>query len=281
MLRFDELLRIRGLDPRASKVKLVRHIDNTGLVERCLVAGIIEEYQRYQPKFFSSWEYMAAFIGDVGSKARLLGVYRIAATRPMRAVPQVLADAGWTDVDVTKLVVLDLERLPEFEDLARRVVIDWGKAAVAWHQNSSDKEVIQILPAGYVRPFSGYLDFILTYDDLCDIFKRPDANVEWKTMLQGVAGVYLIVDSKTGKQYVGSAYGNAGIWGRWEQYAKSGHGHNQQLMELLAKSPNHARNFRFSILRTLSKTLTSKEVIAKEALYKKKLGTRAFGLNSN
>jgi len=75
--------------------------------------------------------------------------------------------------------------------------------------------------------------------------------------------------------------GGAGIWGRWEQYAKTGHGHNQQLVDLLAKHAGHAKHFRFSILRTLSKTLTRKEVIGMEALYKKKLGTRAFGLNSN
>lgn len=281
MLGFDELLRLRGIDPNRSKIKLVRHSDSDGVVDRVVEAGLLEEYQRYQPRFFAEWEYLAAFIGDAGGKARLFGVYRIANSRPMIDAPPALTACGWVDYDMAKQVVLDLEPVTEFEDLAGRVVIDWGKGALAWHQNSAAKEVVQILPSGYVRPFTGYLDFILTYDELCDIITRPDANSEWRTMLRGVAGVYLIVDSRTGMQYVGSAYGKQGIWGRWEQYAKTGHGHNAKLVALHTEEIGCARHFRFSILRTLAKTLTSKEVIAQEALFKKKLGSRAFGLNSN
>lgn len=43
----------------------------------------------------------------------------------------------------------------------------------------------------------------------------------------------------------------------------------------------YTENFNFTILRTLSKTLTQAEIIDYERLYKSKLGTRAFGLNSN
>jgi hypothetical protein len=40
-------------------------------------------------------------------------------------------------------------------------------------------------------------------------------------------------------------------------------------------------NFSFTVLRTLSRSATREEVLACEALYKKKLGSRAHGLNAN
>ena len=73
----------------------------------------------------------------------------------------------------------------------------------------------------------------------------------------------------------------APILGRWKAYAKTGHGDNKKLMDLVGLNPNHARNFSFTILRTLDRTLTPKEVFAYESLYKNKLGSRADGLNSN
>lgn len=69
--------------------------------------------------------------------------------------------------------------------------------------------------------------------------------------------------------------------GRWAVYARVPHGGNKLLKELLAEDDGHARNFQYTILRTLPSVLTIAEVVRFEALYKKKLGTRAFGLNSN
>jgi len=82
-------------------------------------------------------------------------------------------------------------------------------------------------------------------------------------------------------QYVGSAYGEEGILGRWKHYAKTAHGDNQELKRILAADPEAANRFRFTILRTLPRTLTMNEVIEHEGRYKKKLGSRAFGLNVN
>ena len=72
-----------------------------------------------------------------------------------------------------------------------------------------------------------------------------------------------------------------GLIGRWRNYIDSKHGDNKRLKELLAKDPQRYAAFSFSILRTLSRSLTSKEVIAIEGKYKAQLGTRAFGLNAN
>lgn len=84
---------------------------------------------------------------------------------------------------------------------------------------------------------------------------------------------------KTGDLYVGSAYGAIGVWGRWQQYAQTGHGGNKRLIELLARDSDYPDQFRFSLLQVLPKTLTRDEVIQREGMYKQKLGTRATGLN--
>lgn len=137
------------------------------------------------------------------------------------------------------------------------------------------------MPEGYVKQFPGYLDFILTYSELAKLIGNPEANREWRNRLSSVAGVYLIIDTTTGEQYVGSASGKQGIWGRWETYVKTKHGGNKQLREVLGNDANNIERFQFTVLRTLPKTLTKREVIEIENLYKKKLNTRAFGLNSN
>jgi hypothetical protein len=107
------------------------------------------------------------------------------------------------------------------------------------------------------------------------------AHREWHRALASVSGIYLILDTVTGLQYVGSAYGTEGILGRWQAYAQSGHGGNLQLRELIAKNPSCVHAWQYSILTTLSQSVTRDEVIQLESLYKQKLGSRAHGLNSN
>lgn len=130
-----------------------------------------------------------------------------------------------------------------------------------------------------MKEFAGFNDINLTFDELDKIIKNPDANRVWHSMLSSVAGVYLIVDRVTGNQYVGSAYGKEGLLGRWISYINTKHGGNKELTKLLEGNSLRYKNFTFSVLRTLPKTLTLNEVIQYEQKFKEKLGTRAFGLN--
>ena len=113
------------------------------------------------------------------------------------------------------------------------------------------------------------------FTDLKKLIQFPDTNLTWVKALSSVNGVYLIKDQKSGKLYIGSAYGDKGIYGRWSAYAKNGHGGNQELMGL---DPD---NFKFSILEIVPATTTAQGVIDCENLWKEKLGTRLFGLNKN
>lgn len=104
----------------------------------------------------------------------------------------------------------------------------------------------------------------------------------WKSALSNIKGVYLIVDTLTGKQYVGSAYGDECIWQRWSIYAKDGHGGNVELRELLKlNGEEYKYNFKYSILEVCNMNLGNEYIIARETHWKEVLLTRRFGLNKN
>jgi hypothetical protein len=119
------------------------------------------------------------------------------------------------------------------------------------------------------------------YRELTELAATAKAHRDWVSSLSAVSGVYLILAQPSGHQYVGSAYGLDGIWGRWIQYATNGHGGNTKLRALLKSDSAYPDAFRFSILQVLPKTTAAAEVIRWESLYKAKLGSRATGLNLN
>src|SRR5439155_19512274 len=154
--------------------------------------------------------------------------------------------------------------------------------ALAWCQKLSNKPVLEITaPGRQLPPFRDYLEFDLTFDQLVALYRHEEAHREWRSRLSAVAGVYLILAQTTGKLYVGSATGAEGIWGRWREYAKTGHGGNKALKALIAADPAYPKAFQFSVLQILPKSMTREDVIEREARLKAKLGSLAHGLNIN
>ncbi len=83
--------------------------------------------------------------------------------------------------------------------------------------------VCEILRESYSGEFfCGYENISQDFFMLEVIFKNERTN--WKSALENIKGVYVITDKKTGKKYIGSAYGDTGIWSRWASYMKTGHG---------------------------------------------------------
>jgi hypothetical protein len=240
----------------------------------------IELYQSVQGKnIFSNCQQIVSFIGDGGSRSKFIGIFKV--LEESQVFSHKWPD-GYLYPEMTPgKFQYKLERVEVFEELVGRLIVDWGPSTRSWHQWLKPKEIIEILPKGFVRYFPGYLDFILDFQEMCKVIESPEANREWHQKLGSIAGIYLITDSNTGMQYVGSAFGSEGILGRWKTYAQTGHGNNDQLIKLLEINQNYCRNFRFTILRTLPKSLTNREIIEVESLYKEKLGTKTFGLNSN
>ena len=109
---------------------------------------------------------------------------------------------------------------------------------------------------------------------------RPD----WKAALASVKGIYLISDIKTGKRYIGSAYGDQGIWSRWCGYVTTGHGGNVELRALVSDpSLEYCRkSFRFALLEYRPTPTSDETILAREGFWKRILLTRGeHGLNRN
>jgi hypothetical protein len=267
MITIQELLFNRGLDKNA-KIKLVRHKDARQDLYTLYryKKPLFLDYQRSQSKnIFNGVDFIVSFIGEDAKFARFIGVYKILSEKKSED------GLNW----------YEMKEVEGFEDLKERVIINWGTATLSWHQWIDNiKPVTEILPGLHYQQFTDYFDFILDFKELQEIITNQYS--DWKKVLSITKGIYLINDSKTGKLYVGSAYGDDGIWGRWVNYVfTNGHGNNKMLIALLKDDPNYGFNFRFSILMLLPRTITPDEAIKKERLFKNKLGTNAFGLNSN
>ncbi len=174
-LGIQDLLTLRGFDFKG-RTKLVRHLDSRYDVHDLLRRDWLEAYQNYQKKpVFDGVDHVISFVGLGGNRARLLGVYRVLERRPGKDVelPPHCPHVEWK----SNPYHYELQRQPGFEDLEHRVVIEWGKAALAWHQWFSDRRVLEILPEGQLRQlFRDYLEFTLTYSELSHLYTHEEAN---------------------------------------------------------------------------------------------------------
>ena len=123
--------------------------------------------------------------------------------------------------------------------------------------------------------FPGYDKVKLSWGELRRVIEKEG----WKTALQNQKGVYLITDVSNGKMYVGSAYGDYMILGRWHSYLRSGHGENVELKKIPFEYIQ--KNFEYSILDIFKSTIDDKTVISREIWWKNVLKTREFGYNLN
>jgi hypothetical protein len=130
-------------------------------------------------------------------------------------------------------------------------------------------------------PFPGHDRIDHALGDLQTIIKqnRPD----WRIPLENMKGVYVIHDQLTGAPYVGSAYGDTGVWQRWSYYAATLHGDNIGLKaHLAAVGEDYFRhNMRFALLEFWSMRTPDQHVIDRETYWKKVLLSRSLGHNQN
>lgn len=173
------------------------------------------------------------------------------------------------------LRTFDLEISGYLEDLRNRLVIGW-RSPRSWWMNGTTAgsyPVIEIVDAKPV-PFPGFDRIALSYVELQSVL-REHRYVSWRTALASVMGVYLITDTRDGRQYVGKADGLENIHQRWGVYASNGHGGNVELRNL------DPTTFRFSLLRVFDPATPTREIDAAESHFKHTLDTRQHGLNRN
>jgi len=271
-----------------SRIKLVRHSNEVkpdSFIYKKYNGSVYKLY-RTDYALFKEWQseqsdskmknvdYLVVFLAEEGCECRFIGVYRNYG--PKRATGNGVSEYA-------------IEEVEGFEGLKDKVVIDWGKGTLSWMQNwqstKNVRRIDQVNTGDDIPYFIRYEDVILSFSQLQKVVEDK----EWKSKLESLNCVYMILDKETGKQYVGVTYKDMkpgiknGILGRWTEYAETGHGNNKLLVALLAeKGISYAdQNFQWTILETLPLNVTPKVAIDRESLYKKKFGTREHGYNEN
>ncbi len=278
MITLHQLLETYGFNPK--RVKLVRHGNKE--------IPVLETYQNNREKFeayqsfqrlgkFGKASHIAVFAPARGTTALFLGVWDIKdvidCTDYSKKMHSTIDRHNFSESWHTDSAWYKLVRNTTTDELSERLVIDWGKSTVSWVQNK-DKEILEIRSKNSIGEFISYNQIRLSFYDLKKLVSQSSSNFSWVSALSSVNGIYLIRDKARGNLYVGSAYGEDGIFGRWSDYSRSGHGGNNNLKGL------NPSDFEFSILEIVPLTLSNNEVIQREMLWQEKLGTRNFsGLN--
>ena len=281
ILHFSDILEKAGLDP--AKVKLIRHSLGDKDFSKCYYSEpqMVWEYTRIQkPGFSKGYDYWCVFVSGERTTARLFACYKV--NGAVSATPD-LKPAGFPLEGrfEGKYDYFDLEPVDNLKEYEHRLVIEWGGAALSWHQKGTTEKDVLAIDSPVKKPFIGYDKVVLTYSELNEVVENEEYFELWQAALSAVNAVYLIVDTKSGQQYVGSAYGKDGLLGRWRIYVDSLHGHNKLMKEVICAHPDQYKFFQFSILQILPKTLTDDEVIHTESLWKEKLQSIRFGMNDN
>jgi len=293
-MRFNDLLQAQEIDPAA--VLVLRHRPHEPTLRKVLPwfaaekPEVFNAYQQTQgPKLEKVMQsmagsgYVASFLGQTSGFALFIGLYAIRGSRELTfdqywKIPAYLelnthGLQGWRERRDGTQWWFDLALTPFYEQWRGKLIVTWPPPERSWwrraHRNTIP--ISAVLEESALRPqMPDWRDIVLTWNELQVL---PSS---WRTALAHWRGIYYIVDATDGKGYVGSAYGDDNLLGRWTNYADRGHGGNVQLR---SREPE---NFRFSILERLSPDMESADVIRREASWKQRIGTRVpNGLNEN
>lgn len=269
---------IRHQDPRLKEVNLTCY--------DLYKANLFEDYQSYQEENIFNCDIILSFIGLERFEGVFVGAYKVLGCKKVTGFPKNI-DIPYRGVaKVNVKFHYELEKIDIFPDYEEKLCIDFGSRGMhqwfIYKNKKHTKQVVQLLPPNHAGDFPGYSEVVLNFSKLNNIVKYPSGNRIWREKLSSVKGIYLVLDRKTGMQYIGAAYGRNGILGRWNDYVNTGgSAKNDQLVQIINSAPSRANDFQFTILMTLPMDMTKPEVLTKESLFKLKLGTKVFGLNSN
>jgi hypothetical protein len=291
-MNLNDLLMKERIDPKG--VLVFRHRPHEPELRKVLPwfaaqrPNVFNAYQQTQgaraERAMTRASHVASFIGHEAGKAVFIGLYSVGASRPLtpRQFWQVPAHRemkqfgmrGFTGRDGRSSILrFELALTPFYAEWKGKLIVDWPPPERAWfrraHRNTIT--VAAVLQDSLLDgPMPKWDRMVVSWEELAVL------PVRWRSALNEWRGIYYIFDTAIRKGYVGAAYGEHNLLGRWRNYAASGHGGNRLLRE---RDP---RRFRFSILELVSPAMQPCEVIEREVCWKERLHTRApDGLNEN
>lgn len=275
-IMFNTILRETGLPLK--DIRLIRHKDKRakrGFTPYELWRDNRPQFENYQstqsisnrPKLNAP--YWAVFVVNLSNETMFAGIYAVTYRGLLeKDTPMPHMDgidkAGSCDV-------YDLNLQDKLQDLIGKIIIDWGQGALAWVQHAArnDKPITELRKEFREPDFPGFLNFIQPLSKLDNLPKS------WISTLKSSRGVYLLTCPKTKEQYVGSARGEEGFWGRWQNYVNTGHGGNEGLK---SRDPS---DYQVSILEVAGTSATPDDIQTMEGQWQTKLQSKEMGLNRN
>jgi hypothetical protein len=272
-LTFNTILEQEGISPENTQI--IRHSDKR-IKDKTLFDAwhserdLFEKYQSFQrpSKRFTIGGYLASFVVTRTRETVFVGLYKVITAR--KAEERDRAPVLGIEVEPDD-IVHELENTSLMLPYVGRLIIEPWRDAINHVKKATDRnpEVRELRRQTYDEPFPGLLRFKRNISDMANIFPS------WQERLREARGVYLLVCRATGHQYVGSATGQDGFFGRWLQYATDGHGGN---VRLVARENS---DYEATILEVAGSRDTSDEILELEKTWKAKLGSRVHGLNGN
>ena len=281
MINLHELLNIREEDFCNYKVHFATGSNDKKAPYNAFLVDEFKEWQERQTNKNFGRDYILSLIYCDKDIWMFGGIYKVL---PVTPIP-IERENGW------KGWKYETEIIARATDYIGRVFFRYKKEFRASYPGleltPSSGEPIANMPLSHILDKRVALSDFLGFDQVNIDYKTlkyivSDNIQSWKSALSNVKGIYLIVDTLSGKQYIGSAYGDECIWQRWSNYAKDGHGGNVELKELLKTyGENYKYNFKYSILEVCNMNLGNEYIITRETHWKEVLLTRKFGLNKN
>lgn len=235
----------------------------------------LEEFEKFQMEhwnnFFVGTKYILSFWYE-GKIAKFLGCYNLG--KPTK--DQII---GKQKRLRDRYFFYDMRLTRFMYEYINRLFIIWTNPSAnygRWIEDNkylvhsikpSDDNSIGALPSDYFK-------IRLEFKKLKKVFEYQIDNYDWYSYLSKRAGVYLIYDKSTGEQYIGSASGENGFWGRWSTYVDKKDGN------VSLKNKNYD-NFQFCIIWETLNSSNQEKIWDAETEMKKNFGTRVHGLNNN
>ncbi len=224
-IRFNHLLTQAGIDP--SEVRLVRHQDSRTDRDRTpyrLWSQYPDDFIEYQSRQSLRSEgglgrarYWAVFVAAPPRNETLfVGLYAVLSQRSVEG--GVVDSVSIRGEKEDEHIFYDLKPSDELIEFNGKLVIEWGKGSRSWAQraDNQDKIVLEVRRNMSEERFVGYLAFMSRLSEVDDL---PNG---WIDRLREAKGVYLLTCPRTCENYVGSATGEGGFHGRWQQHAAMG-----------------------------------------------------------
>jgi GIY-YIG catalytic domain len=291
-MQFNSLLRDAGIDP--TEVSVMLHLTKLEPLRSFLPIlvdqhpDLFDAYQSLHSepsaRVLSNRKFAASFVPIGPARMVFAGLFEIT-DKQDRPVAEIYADPrlirlqldfGASDIDPARhhpnggtQRQFTLAPRPELASEIGRLHIDRpGTRAMIQIAANMDPEVVALTERRHLSPpIPHWTALILSKPEILNLPR------DWAVAMAQWRGIYLIADATDGARYVGSAYGQDNIHGRWRNHIAGEHGVSVEL-----RSRQTAR-FRFSILEILRHDASGDDVIRCEHSWMDRLHTRIWGLN--